>query len=146
MDSFLLKKLNVTPPAVVTTMNFQSYVSLSACNLLILIRSILTLSQDQLELHSSSYYAAASGQLDNDSDYNPDSKLDTSETESESQPHLQVSARDQVTGHQQRLQRRRMTPRLARQKASELSYEIGALKKIQERLERQRERLLMYCK
>lgn len=38
-----------------------------------------------------------------------------------------------------------MTPQLARQKASDLSYEIGALLKIKERLERQRESLLMYC-
>jgi hypothetical protein len=37
-----------------------------------------------------------------------------------------------------------MTPKLARQKAFDLSYEIGALKKIQERLERQREKLLIY--
>jgi hypothetical protein len=37
-----------------------------------------------------------------------------------------------------------MTPQLARQKAFNLSYEIGALKKTQERLERKRERLLMY--
>jgi histone deacetylase complex regulatory component SIN3 len=43
------------------------------------------------------------------------------------------------------LQPRRMTPQLARQKALDLSYEIGALNKIKERLERQRETLLMYC-
>ena len=37
---------------------------------------------------------------------------------------------------------RRMTPQFARQKAADLSYEIGALVKIKERLERQRERLI----
>jgi hypothetical protein len=37
-----------------------------------------------------------------------------------------------------------MTPQLARQKASDLSYEIGALIKIKERLERERENVLMY--
>ena len=36
----------------------------------------------------------------------------------------------------------RMTPQFARQKAAGLSYEIGALVKIKERLERQRERLI----
>ena len=35
-----------------------------------------------------------------------------------------------------------MTPQFARQKAADLSYEIGALVKIKERLERQRERLI----
>ena len=35
----------------------------------------------------------------------------------------------------------RLTPQFARQKAADLSYEIGALVKIKERLERQRERL-----
>lgn len=44
------------------------------------------------------------------------------------------------------IEARDMTPQLARQKAAELSYEIGALLKIKERLERQRERLLItYC-
>ena len=37
---------------------------------------------------------------------------------------------------------RRMSPQFARQKAANLSYEIGALVKIKERLERERERLI----
>lgn len=37
-----------------------------------------------------------------------------------------------------------MTPEFAQQKALELSYEIGALIKIKERLEEQRELYLMY--
>ena len=36
----------------------------------------------------------------------------------------------------------RMTPQFARQKAADLSYEIGALVKIKEQLERQHERLI----
>ena len=73
-----------------------------------------------------------------------ESLLDTTE--------FPLSARNHTTGggpsqpHQQHLQRRRMTPQLARPKAADLSYEIGALKKIQERLERKREKLLTtYC-
>lgn len=65
--------------------------------------------------------------------------------------HFQLSARDHSPFESQsqlqplRQLEQRMTPQLARQKACDLSYEIGALKKIQERLERQRERMLMYC-
>jgi hypothetical protein len=62
---------------------------------------------------------------------------------------FQLSPRDhnpsKSQSQQPQLRRQHMTPQLAQQKASDLSYEIGALKKIQERLERQRERLLMYC-
>jgi hypothetical protein len=52
------------------------------------------------------------------------------------------SERD-MSSHQQL--RQYMTPQHARQKAYDLSCEIGALIKIKERLERQRERLLIYC-
>jgi len=68
-----------------------------------------------------------------------------SELDSTSESQFQLSARDQARGasqHQQQHRRRRMTAQLARQKAFDLSCEIGALKKIQERLERQRERLI----
>ena len=79
----------------------------------------------------------------------PESRDNSStELDTDSEPQVHLTARDQARGPfklQSPLVRRRpMTPQLARQKASDLSYEIGALKKIQERLERKRERLLMY--
>jgi hypothetical protein len=82
-------------------------------------------------------------EYDFDDDYNLE--LDASET------HFHLPAKDLASrinispSQQQQLRQRRMTPQLARQKVSNLSYEIGVLKKIQERLERRRERFLFYC-
>jgi hypothetical protein len=76
---------------------------------------------------------------DYQSDTEPESLFDTTVTE------FSLSA---TSGHSQShvRHRRRMTPLIARQKAAELSYEIGALVKIKERLERKREKLLTtYC-
>jgi hypothetical protein len=81
------------------------------------------------------------------SDYDYNSELDASETPSQ----FHLPAKDLASGiqvspsHHQQLHRRRMTAQLARQKVSDLSYEIGVLKKLQERLERRRERFLFYC-
>ena len=57
----------------------------------------------------------------------------SSETEDESPQALETTTD---------IPQRRMSPQFARQKAADLSYEIGALVKIKERLERERERLI----